>query len=89
MTTYERVRFNGRTVILRDPVELEAFGVRVLSGVHVDLEGSEVAPAGVDERRHIIELALITRRTPMRMSTRYATLEVDHDEQRRRKAAGS
>lgn len=87
MTTYERIRFDGRTIILRDVVETTVFGITCISGVHVDAEGNEIAPADADERRHIIEAGLVTRRTPMRMNVHYATLEVDHDAIRARDAA--
>lgn len=82
MSTYERVRVvpDGAstgpsrsrpfTVILRDPVVSGPF----LTGIEVDREGDEVAPKGVDERRHIIMVDLVTKRTPLVMDRLTATL---------------
>jgi len=69
VTAYERVRVrpdDGRapfTVTLRDPAVVGG----ILTGIEVDREGTEVAPRGVDERRHIISVDLVTRRTPLVM----------------------
>jgi hypothetical protein len=68
---YERIRFNGRTIILRDTTESELF----LTGVEVDRTGMEVAPHGIDERKHIIDLTVITKRTPLTMNNHYGELE--------------
>lgn len=75
MTSYERIRVDGKTLILRDPKEITFLGVPALSGIEVDREGDEVAPRGVDMNQHVIQLALITRRTPLVMNLHYGTLE--------------
>lgn len=88
MTTYERVRYKDfrvrwdgkklrdtRTIILMNPVEVEFMGAPALSGVEVNREGEEVAPRGVDERRHIIGLDVITKRTQLVMNNHYGILE--------------
>lgn len=74
MTTYERVRFDGKTVILMNPKEIKFLGHPCLSGIEVDIEGREIAPRGVDERQRIIFFDLITRRTPLVMDKMYAVL---------------
>lgn len=74
MTTYERVRADGKTLYLRDPVETSFLGAPALTGVQVDREGNEVAPRGVDELRHIIDLGAVTKRTPVTMDRTYAVL---------------
>lgn len=58
------------TVILRDPVERNG----LLTGIEVDRLGEEIAPAGVDERRHVIDAELVARRTPLRMHPLYGEL---------------
>ena len=81
MTCYERVTFRtekgrSRTVYLRQPVVAESpiLG-SLLTGVEVDIEGDEVAPRGVDERRHIIGLDAVVRRVPMYMNNDFGLLE--------------
>lgn len=75
MSHWERIRVNGKTLILRDPQESRLLGITTLVGVEVDKFDNEVAPVGVDERRHIIEEAAITRRTPLTMNRTYGELE--------------
>lgn len=73
--TYTKVRAGSLNVILRDPSEIHAFGVDCLTGIEVDRTGVNVGTDEVSQRRHVIELATITRRTPMEMSLTYGTLE--------------
>jgi len=75
MVKYERIRFDNKTVILRDSHEVEFMGTKCLSGIEVNNEGEEVASRGVDERKHIIELSLITKRTSLVMNNHYGILE--------------
>lgn len=75
MSHWERIRVNGKTLILRDPQESRLLGFTTLTGVEVDKFDNEIAPVGVDERQHIIEAACITRRTPLIMSRHYGELE--------------
>lgn len=75
MIAYARVRAGSLNVILRDPSEIHAFGVDCLTGIEVDRHGTNVGTDEVSERRHVIQLATITRRTPMQMSNQYGTLE--------------
>lgn len=76
MTTYERVRVvpdDGTkpfTVILRDVTTSERF----MTGIEVDHEGDEVAGRGADERRHLISIDLVTKRTPLVMDRLTARL---------------
>lgn len=71
---YERVRYAGRTVILRNPRMIEFCGQPALAGIEVDQYGDEITPPGVDVRRRVISLDLITRRTPLVMDLTYAEL---------------
>ena len=75
MAHWERIRVNGRTRILRDPQESRLLGVTTLVGIEVDKFDNEIAPAGVDERKHIIEIGIITRRVPLKMNRHYGELE--------------
>jgi len=77
-TTYERIRVKGERapVILRAPRTVDVDGGRLLVGVHVDREGREVAPRGVDERIRVIDLTLVSCRTPMVWNLHYGELEV-------------
>jgi hypothetical protein len=81
VATFERVTYRpegakrSRSVILRDPSGVMFAGSSATTGVEVGLDGSELAPAGVDERRHIIADALISKREPMTMNLHYARLE--------------
>lgn len=76
MTTYERVTYRpegacrARTVILRDTTE----GDRLLSGVEVDRHGGKAGTLEVSERRHVIDLALVERRTPLTLDRHYGVL---------------
>lgn len=76
MSKYERIVYwpegakRARSVILRTPKTCGSF----TTGIEVDRTGDEVAPPGVDERRHIIANALITRRQPMAMDLHYGIL---------------
>lgn len=74
---YERIRVEGKRnrIILRDPEEIEFMGAPALAGIEVNTEGEEVAPSGVDERRHIIEMSLVLERVPMAMNNHYGMLE--------------
>lgn len=62
---YERVRFNGRTVLLLVEGESGEF----LIGQEVDRSGTPVG------RQHLIDVSLVTRRTPLRMNRHYGELE--------------
>lgn len=73
-STYERVRVQGRTIILKNPAETQFLGAPALTGIEVNREGDEIAGRGADERRHIIALTEITRRTPLVMDDRYGEL---------------
>lgn len=83
MTTFERVTYRpvgerARTIYLRDPQvsgSAESLIGEFLTGIEVDREGTELAPKGVDERRHVISLPLVTRRVPVRVDLTYGTLE--------------
>jgi hypothetical protein len=88
MTTYERVTSRTEkgtsTVILVDPVIITTSVGPFICGLQVDREGQLVEPpaaylreAGAEtgHRRHMIELALVTRRTPMTMNLKYGWLE--------------
>lgn len=73
--TYERVTYRpeggrARTIYLHRPTVSGIF----LTGIEVDKEGDEVAPKGVDERLHMIELALVVERVPMEMHRIYGEL---------------
>lgn len=73
-TRYERVTLDdGKRVVLRDPrvKRLEKLGCDCLVGVQVDRHGDE----GLVERLHMIQVERIRRRTPLRLSLTYATLE--------------
>ena len=70
--TYERVRYTpeggrAQTIILADVQEAVIIATDVLTGVEVNREGDEVAPRGVDQRRHVIDLNLISKRTVLTM----------------------
>ena len=60
---------------MRNPVEIDFLGSKALTGIEVDAEGSEVAPRGVDERRLLIGLDLISKRTPLHWNLHYGKLE--------------
>lgn len=74
MAEFERVRFKSsqgvRTIYLRHPRTRGPF----LVGVEVDRQGDELAPRGVDERRHVIALSTVRRRTPMVLDRKYTEL---------------
>jgi hypothetical protein len=78
MTRYERVTYRpagatrSQTVILRDVRELDA--IPAITGIEVDRHGDDVAPRGVDERRHIIAMELISRRRELRWDLHYGVL---------------
>jgi hypothetical protein len=75
MNTYTRIRINGKSVILRNMKEVSVLNAPCVAGVEVNREGDEVAPAGVDERLHIIQKSLITKSTPLEWNRKYGTLE--------------
>jgi hypothetical protein len=79
-----RAESGNRTVILQDPAEVNIGGVQMLTGDEVDREGLLVEPdaaflrthgAVTGTRRHVIELALVTRRRTMVMNLAYGELE--------------
>jgi hypothetical protein len=76
MQKYERIRFNGNTVILKISGESNEF----LSGIQVNKYGDEVRSKGYDEHLHLIDKTTITRRTSMKMNNHYAELEEAKDE---------
>jgi len=69
------IQFEGKRMILMNTREVEFLGQKCIAGTEVNRYGDEVAPRGVDERRRIIQLSLITERTPLVMSKKYARLE--------------
>jgi hypothetical protein len=72
---YQRIRIqNGRSVILRNPRELDFLGTRVVSGVEVNIHGAEMHGRGYDTRTRVIELALIRARVDMHMDNHYGML---------------
>jgi hypothetical protein len=73
--TYERVRVAGRTLYLRDPREKTLLGKPVLTGIEVNREGDEIASGGADERCRVIDLSLVSHRTPVALDRTYGTLE--------------
>lgn len=80
-TPYERVTYRQdgrtRTIYLHRPtVGGHADGLlgEFLTGIEVNIQGDEVAPRGVDERRHIISLELVTKRIPMVMDNIFGEL---------------
>ena len=80
MTTWERIRVEGKTIILRNPqVRLLTIGpekkYEILTGIEVNVENEEVAGHNASERMHMISLDLITKRTPLKMNNHYGMLE--------------
>lgn len=72
---YELIRHrSGGSFILRDPREVVFLGSNVLTGIEVGREGDEIAPRGVDERRRVISIDLITRRTVLTWDLHYGRL---------------
>lgn len=72
---YERVTYRpeggkARTIYLESPTVVGD----LLTGIEVNREGDEIAPRGYDERRHLIALALVTRREAMVMDRIYGEL---------------
>lgn len=77
MARYERVTYRpeggrARTIYMEN-VQVMGGG-ELLTGIEVNREGDEICGAKFDERRHIIELALVERRMPMRMDNIYGEL---------------
>jgi hypothetical protein len=83
MDVYERIKYKdpdtgkNKSTILRNPRGSRMLGCEVVTGTVVDIYGVEKAPAGIDQRLHIIDLACVTDLTPMRMNNHYAMLEED------------
>lgn len=75
MNRYERIRFNGRSVILRNPIERTVLGTVSLVGVEVDRSGDEIASRGYDERLRVIPKGFVTRRTEMVWDKHYGVLK--------------
>lgn len=79
INTYERIRYTdetgGKTIILRNPIEVKILGAPCVSGIKVNVEGEEVAPRGVDSLQQIIDLKLVTKRTPLKFNNHDGTLE--------------
>lgn len=83
MAYFERVRISGAmdetgkpkrpaSILLEVATESEKF----LSGYEVNREGERIfRPGKYDERLHVIDKAVITQRTQMRMNTTYGELE--------------
>jgi hypothetical protein len=75
--SYARVRFRAagkapRSILLEVTRESDRF----LTGYEVDRAGERIWREGVfDERLHLIEKSVITRRTAMRMNLHYGELE--------------
>jgi hypothetical protein len=84
--TYERVTYlpldarRSRTIYLRNPYEVQLLGMPVLCGDEVNREADEVAPRGVDTRRHMIDCTLVRRRTPVRLDRHYGVLLAEGEE---------
>lgn len=76
MNKYERVRYNGRTIILKNPRTRTFCGIEALSGIHVDKEGDEIVVQGTDQKLMIIAMALVTKRTRLTLNKKYGELEV-------------
>lgn len=89
MITYEKVRCrladdaNPVTLYLQDPHVEDRHGRQCLVGTHVDRDGGEVEPpksflaangARWGIRQYVIDLALVSKRTPMVMDHKYAWL---------------
>ena len=73
---YERVTFldgdKSRTVVLRITGGESA---RFLRGTEVQMDGEEVSRRTFANRVRIIDKACVTKRVPLQMNTKYATLE--------------
>ena len=79
---YERVRIGKAVDSDGKPVPARTVTIQVTSetglflcGIRVGPDGSEIAPAGVDELREVIALEAITKRTPLRLNLHYEVLE--------------
>ncbi len=73
-STYTQFKLkNKKTVILKNPVKTGQF----LTGIEVGREGDEIVPKGHTDRRHIIDLTLVSSETSMTMNRKYATLEAE------------
>jgi hypothetical protein len=76
MSTFQRITYRpegatrARNVILKNVTTDHGY----LRGIEVNKEGDEVTKPGVDERVHLIEQDLVTKRTPLRMDNHYGTL---------------
>ena len=79
MSSIERVTYRpegarARTMYLSDVRDITVAGEPALVGAEVDKDGSPVLPMGKDgesRRLHIVQLALVVRRTPVVMDNIY------------------
>lgn len=72
---YERVRFDGQTVYLRDTHEIVFMGRDCLRGAEIDRQGEYITTRNGVFTDHVIQLENITRRTEMVYNNRYGELE--------------
>ena len=61
----------SRTMYLKNPVEVRFMGALALMGAEVDREQAPL------HRNHIVQLELVTKRTPVVMSKFYGRLEAE------------
>lgn len=83
--SYERITYrpedeNGnklpsRTIYMQDPKEITFKGVPALIGAEVEKDGTFAGTIEVSRRTHVIQLELVTKRTPMKMNMTYGELE--------------
>lgn len=77
MNRYERIRFDGKTIILRNPRKVKFCGIDAITGIRVDKLGDEVGTKKADEQRDIIAAVLVTKRTKLRWDMKYGELVTD------------
>ena len=69
--SYLKVMIPGKTILLRDPREVNGF----LMGTEVNKFGDEISSKGFDERLHLIWIEVVTSTKTMVMNPKYAELE--------------
>lgn len=78
--TFEKISYRPaegartKTIFLQDVRETTVLGHPAITGVEVAADGDEISGKGFDERTHIIQAALVVRRTPMVMDNTYGLL---------------
>jgi hypothetical protein len=75
MTSFERIRYTGKTIYLSDPKESGFLGKECLEGYQVNKEANIVTDRKGAEQYHIIQRSLITKRTKVYFNGKYGTLE--------------